>query len=397
MATTRQTINRFNKYVIGNYTRIPCVIVRGLGSEVWDADGKRYLDFFPGWAVSGVGHCHPKVVRAIQEQASRLLHIANNFYSQPQGDLARLVSKHSFGGKCFFCNSGAEANEGAIKLARLATSPKKYKFITFENSFHGRTLATIAATAQPKYQKGFEPMPEGFVYAPFNDLDAVKKLVDDETCAIMVEPVQGEGGINVGTPEFLQGLRDLCDKKKMILIFDEVQTGMGRLGDYFACKHYRIDPDIMTLAKSLGGGAAIGGLVARDAVAEKLVPGTHASTFGGNPLAAAAAIGVFEAIREDKLIANARKMGRILRKRLDGLCKKYPSLVKEVRGIGVMLGMELAFSGAGLVKRCMEKGLLVNCTHDTVLRVMPAITVNERQIDEAVAILDEALGEEDAS
>lgn len=281
--TSKQTMKIFEKYVIANYTRIRCVVVKGKGSWVWDADGKKYLDFFPGWAVSGTGHCHPRVVKRITDQVGKLIHIANNFYSEPQGELARLLSKHSFGGKCFFCNSGAEANEGAIKLARLATSKDKYKIITFKDSFHGRTLATITATAQPKYQQGFGPLPRGFVYAPFNDLAAVKKLVDDKTCAILVEPIQGEGGINVGTPEFLQGLRKLCDLKKMILIFDEVQTGMGRLGDYFACRHYKITPDIMTLAKSLGGGTAIGALVATDKVAAKLVPGTHASPSGATP------------------------------------------------------------------------------------------------------------------
>ncbi len=298
------------------------MFVRGEGSYLWDADGRRYIDLFPGWGVDGLGHCHPRVVAAIREQAGKLLHVANNYYMEPQARFAQIISERSFGGKCFFCNSGAEANEGAMKLARLAThaaaGKSRWKFITFQNSFHGRTLAAISATAQPKYHKGFEPIVPGFLYAPFNDLKAVEALVDNETCAILVEPIQGEGGVNVATPEFLQGLRKICDREGMILIFDEVQTGCGRTGKWFGYQHYGVTPDIMTLAKMLGGGAAIGAMVAQPKVADKLVPGTHASTFGGNPLACAAGIATFEAIEEENLLQNTVAVGRHTRARLHG-------------------------------------------------------------------------------
>jgi acetylornithine/N-succinyldiaminopimelate aminotransferase len=384
---------QFDKYVIGNYKRLPVVIVRGRGIHVWDADGKRYLDMFPGWAVSGIGHCHPRVVRAIRRQAGTLIHVANNFYSVPQGALAELLSRKSFGGKCFFCNSGAEANEGAIKLARISTPPGKYKIITMENSFHGRTLATIAATAQPKYQQGFEPLPEGFTYVRFNDLDAVGKAVDDKTCAVMLEPIQGEGGINVADPDYLRDLRRLCDRKGILLIFDEVQTGMGRTGEYFAYQHSGVVPDIMTLAKALGGGVAIGAMVAKEEIAAKLVPGTHASTFGGNALAAAAAVATFEAIEKERLIDNTRRMSRYATDKLAELKSRH-AVITEVRGKGLMIGIELSRPGAGVVARCQEKGMLINCTHDTVLRFMPPMIVMRTQIDKGLDILDEALKEE---
>jgi len=392
--TTQETIALFDEYVIANYTRAPVVFVRGEGSYLWDADGKRYVDLFPGWGVNGIGHCHPRVSAALAKQAKKLLHVANNFYMEPQGALAKTISERSFGGQCFFCNSGAEANEGAMKLARLASSDRKYKIVTFFDSFHGRTLAAISATAQPKYHKGIEPIVPGFLYATFNVLDSVEALVDDETCAVMVEPVQGEGGVNVAEPEFLQGLRRLCDDKGILLIFDEVQTGCGRTGEWFGYQHYDVAPDIMTLAKALGGGAAIGALVAKPAVAKKLVPGTHASTFGGNPLATAAAIAMFEAVEEEDLIENTRQMGDYIKTRLIEFKGKF-RFIREVRGLGLMIGMELSRPGHGIVERCRKDGLLVNCTHDTVVRMLPAMNVTREVVDEGLAILNKALAEEE--
>jgi acetylornithine/N-succinyldiaminopimelate aminotransferase len=307
--------------------------------------------------------------------------------------LAELISKNSFGGKCFFCNSGAESVEAAIKLARIASRPGKFKIITMENSFHGRTLAAITATAQAKYHKGFEPLPPGFTYVKFNDLAAAEAAIDDETCAIMLEVIQGEGGINIADKDYLKGLRKLCTSCGIFLILDEVQTGMGRTGEYFAYKHFGIEPDIMTLAKALGGGVAIGAMVAKAEIAKRLVPGSHASTFGGNPLAAAAACAVFEAIEEDFLLENARRLGEYALKRLKEMAAKYP-LVKEARGVGLMLGMELTAAGEPIAKECMKRGLLINCTQERVLRLMPPITINRAELDEGLGILDSVLGKQ---
>jgi acetylornithine/N-succinyldiaminopimelate aminotransferase len=307
-----------------------------------------------------------------------------------------MISERSFGGKCFFCNSGAESNEGAMKLARLAThtaGKSRWKFITFENGFHGRTLAAISATAQPKYHKGFEPIVPGFLYAPFNDLKAVEALVDKEACAILVEPIQGEGGVNVARPEFLQGLRKICDREGMILIFDEVQTGCGRTGKWFGYQHFGVTPDIMTLSKALGGGAAIGAMVAQAKVADKLVPGTHASTFGGNPLACAAGIATFETIEEENLLKNTLSVGRQALVRLKGMKTKLP-FIREVRGMGLMIGMDLDRPGKDVVARCLAKGLLINCTHDTVIRMLPAMTISREIMDEGLDLLEESLAEE---
>jgi len=387
---SRETIERFNKYVMANYTRLPLVAVRGEGPYIWDADGKRYLDLFSGWAVTGVGHCHPRLVEAIARQAAQLIYMPNTWYTEPQGRLAEWIATTSFGGKCFFCNSGAEANEGAIKLARLATAKEKYKIISFENSFHGRTFAAITATAQPKYQQGFAPLVPGFSYAPLNDLKAVEKLVDGETAAILVEPIQGEGGINVAEPEFLRALRDLCDQRGMVLIFDEVQTGVGRCGTWWGYQVPGVVPDIMTMAKQLGGGTAIGALAAKPEVAEHLKPGTHASTFGGNPLAAAAGCAVFEIIRDENLLENAQRMGSYLKQRMLEMKQDVP-LIAEVRGEGLMIGVELTESGAGVASACLAKGLHINCTHGTVLRIMPPLTITREQLDEGLAVLADVL------
>ncbi|MCJ7728913.1 MAG: aspartate aminotransferase family protein [Sedimentisphaerales bacterium] len=390
--TTQETIELYNKYVIANYKRLPRVIVRGEGCYLYDADGNKILDMFPGWAVSGIGHCHPKVVEALRKQAGQLLHIDNTFYSEQQGELAKLLSERGFGGKCFFCNSGAEANEAALKLARIATAEGKYKFITAEGGFHGRTFATVTATAQPKYHEGFLPLLPGFIYVPFNDVKALEKAFSDEVAAVMIEPIQGEGGINVATKEYLETIRRLCDENGALMILDEVQTGMGRTGKWFAYQHFGVEPDILTLAKALGGGVAIGAMIAKEEVAAAFVPGKHASTFGGNCIACAAGIAVVEAIEEDHLLDNANRMGEYAKQKLLGLKQKYP-IIESVRGIGLMIGVQLAAPGGEIVDKCLARGLRINCTNNTVLRFMPAMIVTKEQIDEAIDILDGVLGE----
>ncbi|OHB74838.1 MAG: acetylornithine aminotransferase [Planctomycetes bacterium RBG_16_55_9] len=390
--TTQETIDLFDKYVIANYGRLPRVIVKGEGCYLYDADGNKILDMFPGWAVSGLGHCHPKVVEALRKQAGQLLHIDNTFYSEPQGTLAKLLSERAFGGKCFFCNSGAEANEAALKLARLHTAAEKYKFITAEGSFHGRTFATVTATAQPKYHEGFLPLLPGFVYVPFNDVAALESAFSDEVAAVMIEPIQGEGGINVASAEYLQTIRRLCDEKGAVMILDEVQTGIGRTGKWFGYQHFDVEPDIITMAKALGGGVAIGAMMARAEIAASLVPGKHASTFGGNCLACAAGIAVIEAIEEGKLLENAAELGRYAKDKLEQLKKKH-SIIDSVRGIGLMIGIQLTGPGKTIVGKCLEKGLRINCTSDTVLRFMPPMIATESHIDEAIDILDAVLTE----
>ena len=390
--TTQETVELFDKYVISNYKRLPRVIVKGEGCWLYDADGNKILDMFPGWAVSGIGHCHPKVVDAIRNQAAELLHIDNTFYSEPQGKLAQLLSERAFGGKCFFCNSGAEANEAALKLARLHTAQEKYKFITFEGSFHGRTFATVTATAQPKYHKGFLPLLPGFIYAPFNDVAALESAFSDEVAAVMVEPIQGEGGINIAAAEFLRAIRCLCDENGAVMILDEVQTGIGRTGKWFAYQHFDVEPDIITMAKALGGGVAIGAMMAKEEIAASLTPGTHASTFGGNCLACAAGIAVIEAIEEYSLLQNAVELGQYAKDKLLELKQKH-FIIDSIRGIGLMIGVQLTKPGKEIVDKCLEKGLRINCTNETVLRFMPPMIVTKDQIDQAVDILDAALTE----
>lgn len=391
---TQEAQALYDEFVLPTYARVPLCLVKGKGSKVWDIEGKEYLDFFPGWAVSGLGHCHPSVVHAIKNQAKKLLHVPNNFYGLKQGQLARMISSKSFPARVFFCNSGAEAMESAIKFARKYGSKSgRYEMITMINSFHGRTLAALTATGQEKHHKGFEPLPEGFKYVPFNDFEALKRAVGPKTIAVALEPIQGEGGINVVSKEYLEKVRDLCKQNGLLLIFDEVQTGMGRTGKWFAYQHYGIEPDLMMLAKSLGGGVPIGALVVNQRITEEvLVPGTHASTYGGNPLVSAAALAVFKAIEEEDLLKNTNEMGAYLREKLTELQKKF-SIIKEIRGIGLMLGLELDQPGSEFVALVRSYGLLINCTQERVLRIMPAMTVTKRLIDRAVRILDKAFGE----
>jgi predicted acetylornithine/succinylornithine family transaminase len=390
--TTQETIELFNKYVIANYGRLPRVIVKGKGCYMYDADGNKILDMFPGWAVSAIGHCHPRVVDALRKQAGELLHIDNTFYSEQQGELAQLLSERAFGGKCFFCNSGAEANEAALKLARLHTSGEKYKFITAEGSFHGRTFATVTATAQPKYHEGLLPLLPGFVYVPFNDISALESAFSDEVAAVLIEPIQGEGGINVATAEYLQAIRRLCDEKDAVMILDEVQTGMGRTGKWFGYQHFDVEPDIITMAKALGGGVAIGAMMAREEIAASLVPGKHASTFGGNCLACAAGVSVIKAIEEDNLLENSAELGQYIKDKLEQLKQKH-SIIDSVRGIGLMIGVQLNGPGKEIVDKCLEMGMRINCTNNTVLRFMPPMIATKDQIDQAIEILDTVLKE----
>jgi predicted acetylornithine/succinylornithine family transaminase len=385
------TQEQYQRYVIANYTRFPVCLVRGEGSQVWDDAGNRYLDFFPGWGCDLIGHCPPRVVAAVREQVGKLIHVPNTWYTEPQGQLARaLADRTGWGGQCFFCNSGTEANEAVIKVARLNGKPGRYKIVTMFNSFHGRTMGALSATGQPKYHQGLEPLLPGFSYAPFGDLDAVAKLIDGETCAIMVEPIQGEGGINLPPAGYLEGLRDLADKHKLMLIFDEVQTGMGRTGRWYAHQHYNVKPDAVTLAKALAGGVAMGGLIARPEFADKLRPGTHAATFGGNPLACAAALATVETIEADGLLARAEQIGERFRQRFEALRPRCPA-VQEIRVKGAMIGVELTVDGAPVVKNCLERRLLVNCTHTTVIRLLPALTLTDAELDEGCAILEDVL------
>jgi len=390
--SSEQVIARAKKAVIGNYTRYPVCLVRGEGSYVWDAEGNRYLDFFPGWGCGILGHCPPRVVEAVREQVGTLIHVPNTWYTEPQVALAEaLAERTGWGGQCFFCNSGTEANEAAIKLARLNGRPKgKYKIVTMTNSFHGRTYGSLSATAQPKYHAGVEPMLPGFLYAPFGDLDAVAKLIDAETAAVMLEPIQGEGGINLPPAGYLEGLRKLCDEHGLLLILDEVQTGMGRTGKWYAHQHWDIVPDVVTLAKALAGGVALGGLIAKPEVAEKLKPGTHAATFGGNPIATRAALATIETFEADGLLERAEQVGERFRSRFLALKEKCP-LVTEVRVKGTMIGVQLAVEGAPVVQKCLERGLLINCTHQTVIRLLPAVNIPDELIDEGCDTLADVL------
>jgi len=380
------------KHVAHTYNRYPIVLVRGKGTRVWDVEGKEYLDFVAGLAVCNLGHCHPRVVRAIQEQAEKLIHISNFYYIEPQIRLASLLTEHSFADKVFFCNSGAEANEGAMKLARKYTKEKmgegRYEIITMDRSFHGRTLATLTATAQEKFHKGFSPLMPGFKYVPFNNLEAVRSAVDSKTCAILLEPIQGEGGVNCPSGGYLKGLRQICDEEGILLIFDEVQVGMGRTGKLFAYEHYGIEPDLMTLAKSLAGGVPIGALLIRDRVAEGFKPGDHASTFGGNPLATAAGVAAVTTILEEGMIENCRSVGEYFLSRLKGMGKRF-AFVEDVRGKGLIIGMELKMDGTPIVKEMMERGILINCTMGNILRFLPPLIVTKEEVDQLIGALEE--------
>lgn len=389
--STQQVINQYEKYVMNTYVRQPLVLTKGKGSRVWDVEGHEYLDLFPGWGVSALGHNHPWVMSALRGQAGRISHVSNNYYHPLQAKAAKKLIEVSFDGTVFFSNSGAEAVETAIKLARRWAGGRP-EIIVMERSFHGRTIGALSATGQSKHQQGFEPLLPGFIRVPFNDLEAVRQAVTPKTCAVLLEPIQGEGGVRVASEEFLTGVRRLCDEHHLLLIMDEVQTGMGRTGTWFGYQHSGVEPDVLLLAKSLGGGFPIGAVIATRAVADVLSPGTHATTFGGSPLGCACILAVFEAIEKQELLARVNTLSPSLFKRLTAL-KSRVALIQEVRGRGFMIGIELSVDGRPIVDACRAKRLLINCTQERVLRMLPAMTITKAQLDRALTILEDVLVE----
>ena len=391
----QQVVEWDKKYFMPVFSRYQLVLSHGEGPYVYDTDGKKYIDFLAGIAVNVLGHGHPGLVKAVREQAARLIHCSNLYYTEPQVQLIKKLAELSGLDKVFIANSGAEANEGAMKLARKygkVIGQDKFEIVTAEHSFHGRTLATLTATGQPKYQEGYEPLPGGFRYVPFNDKAALKAAVSAKTCAVMIEPVQGEGGIHAPVDGYLQYARELCDQYGALLIFDEIQSGMGRTGSFLACQGYGVKPDIITLAKGLAGGVPIGAFLATEKAAAAFAPGDHGSTFGGNPLACAAALAVLEAIEQEGLMANAAAVGEYLIGKMKSLQHKYPALIKEVRGKGLMVGVELNRPGREVVDLCMAAGAIINCTAGNVLRFVPPLNVNRQHVDEVVTIVDDVLG-----
>ncbi|HEX9454386.1 MAG TPA: acetylornithine transaminase [Candidatus Binatia bacterium] len=380
-----------DKYVAKTYTRTPIALVKGRGSKVWDADGKEYLDFLAGIAVNSLGHCNPAIVKAIKQQTQQLLHVSNLYHIQPQAELARELCRHSFADRVFFCNSGAEANEAAIKLARrfgLEKRGGRYEIISTHNSFHGRTLATLTATGQEKIRAGYDPLPDGFRQVPYNDLGAMEAAIDDKkTVAILVEPIQAEGGVIVPNEIYMLGIRELCDQRGLLLIFDEVQTGMGRTGKLFGYEHFGVKPDIMTLAKALGGGLPLGAMLAREDVANSFGPGSHASTFGGNPVCCAAGLAVMNALVKGGVLKNCVQMGKYFVKGFEALKRRYP-FIRQIRGKGLIIGVELDMEGSKIAEACMHEGLLLNCTAAKVLRFVPPLTITKKEIDRALAIVE---------
>jgi acetylornithine aminotransferase len=375
------------------YARFPVAFVRGAGAWLWDADGRRYLDFFAGLSVNNLGHCHPAVVEAIRDQAGRLLHVSNLYHSAPVGEVAELLAAHSFAERVFLCNSGAEANEAAMKLARRwghLAGDGRFEILTTQNAFHGRTFGTLTATGQEKYQAGFLPLLPGVRQVPYDDADAMEAAIRPETVAILVEPIQGEGGIVVPSPDYLRRLRAIADRHRLLLIFDEIQTGLGRTGRLFAYEHAGVTPDVMSLAKALGGGVPIGAVCTTDALAAALTPGSHGTTFGGNLLACAAAAATLRVLTDGRTLPHAAAMGAHFRAHLERLAATHPR-VQAVRGVGLMQALVLDGPGKAVVDRCLANGLLINCTAERVLRFLPPLVIAPEEIDQGMAILDEAL------
>ncbi len=397
--TNSEIIGLTNSHVANTYKRFPIAITRGEGARLYDADGKSYLDFVAGLAVANLGHCHPKVVEAVRAQAGELFHVSNLYHIAPQAELAKLLCENSFADKVFFANSGAEAVEAAIKLARRFFSSKgvnRPNIISMEKSFHGRTFAALAATAQKKIQKGFEPHLEEFTYVPFGDVEAVRSAISPTTAAVLLEPVQGEGGVNIAPGSFLKDLKALLKETGTLLIFDEVQCGMGRTGKLFAYEHYGVAPDIMTLAKGLANGVPIGAMCATDEAARAFTPGTHASTFGGNPISTAAGVATIKAMLDEGVLENCVKTGAYLLDKLKGLKERY-GFIKDIRAMGLIVGMEIEMPGAPIVERALSEGLLINCTADTVLRFMPPLIIGTDEVDEMVSILSLIFDEEESA
>ena len=384
MKSNQELVTLTNKYVAKNYGRYPIGLVRGKGTTVWDASGKKYIDFIAGLAVDNLGHCPPSVVNAIRKQAGKLLHVSNLYHIEPQSQLAAELSRLSFADKFFFCNSGTEANEAAIKLARRwfydNGQPKRFEIITMNNSFHGRTMASLSATAQKKIHAGFKPLLPGFKYVPFNDISALKKALTKKTCAVLIEPIQGEGGVNLAQETYLKTLRKICNEKGVLLIFDEIQTGFGRTGHLFAYERYKLKPDIITLAKALGGGIAIGAMGSTNKIIESFSPGTHGATFGGNPLACAASLASLKTLTKKDFLKKASSQGNYFLKELHYLKEKF-SIIREVRGIGLMLAVELDRPGAEVVSDCMKEGLLINCIQQNTIRFLPPLIITRKEID----------------
>ncbi len=386
-------------FVMKTYNRYPVSFVRGEGCWLYDSEGKKYLDMLAGIAVCNLGHCHPEVSEAICQQAKTLIHTSNLFHIEPQAELAELICKNSFGDKVFFCNSGAEANEGALKLARkygTEKNPEKYEIVAFRQSFHGRTMAAVTVTGQGKYSEGFGPMLPGVKFAKFNNIDSVKEVVSERTAGIIVEPVQGEGGVVPASREFLRELRQIADEFDAILIFDEVQTGMGRMGELFAYKHYGVEPDVMTLAKALGNGVPIGAIVTKRKFSEVLKPGLHASTFGGNFLSTRAGVEVMKIMTEPGFMEEVKRKGEYLKKRLEEVASEFPERFESVRGLGMMLGLVCRKPCGDIVASALKKGLIINCTAGNVLRFVPPLVISEEEIDYGIGILKEVLKENGA-
>jgi acetylornithine aminotransferase/acetylornithine/N-succinyldiaminopimelate aminotransferase len=388
---------RADKVFMATYGRYPVAMVKGEGCRLFDADGKEYLDFLSGIAVCGLGHCHPAVVAAVGRQVAELVHVSNIYYTLPQTELAEKLLGHSFADKIFFCNSGAEANEAAIKLARKASAPERFEIISLLGSFHGRTLATVAATGQSRFHQGFEPLPQGFLHAPFGDLAALEQMITPATCAVLCEPLQGEGGVRPLPVEYLRGIRELCDRHGLFLIFDEVQTGIGHTGTLFAHEQLGVEPDMMTLAKALGGGMPIGAMLAREKIAAAFTPGTHASTFGGNPVVCAAANAVLDIILADGFLESVRQKGEYFRAGLQKLAERFPAEITMARGMGLLLGLVFtdkgAVKGGEVVTRMMERGFLINFAAGIALRLVPPLIVTTEEIDRLLAALGDVLDE----
>jgi acetylornithine/N-succinyldiaminopimelate aminotransferase len=391
---TSELISLSEKYVLGTYKRFPIVLIRGAGTRVWDSDGREYLDLAGGIAVCNLGHSHPRVVAAIQRQTETLMHVSNLYHIAPQILFAAMLVEHSFADKVFFCNSGAEANEAAIKLARKYGHEQmggKYEIITMRDSFHGRTLATITATGQEKFQVGFAPLPEGFKYVRFNDLQDLEAAITEKTCGVLLEPIQGEGGVRIPDENYLAGVRKICNNHKILMILDEVQVGLGRTGALFAYEDSGIQPDIMTLAKALGNGFPVGAMLTTDSMASAFPPGSHASTFGGNPLAMAACLAVFDVLLEEGVLDNCKRMGAYFIGKLRDLQKRYPQII-DVRGKGLMIGIELTVDVSEIVKKCLEKGVLVITSGaGNVLRCVPPLILSKADVDQAIEVFDEVL------
>ncbi|MBW2192178.1 MAG: acetylornithine transaminase [Deltaproteobacteria bacterium] len=392
--TQNDIIQKAEQVIAKTYTRFPIVIARGEGCMLWDADGRAYTDFVSGIAVCNLGHAHPRISKALLTQAAALFHVSNLYYTQPQVDLASWLVENSFADRVFFCNSGAEANEAAIKLARKYFKDKgethRYRIIAMEKSFHGRTMATLSATGQDKIKKGFAPILEGFDFIPFNDPLALKNKIGDSTCAVMLEPIQGEGGVRCPDPGYLRTVRQICDDAGVLLVFDEIQTGIGRTGKLFAYEHYGIAPDIMTLAKALANGLPIGAMLARSDVVEAFDAGSHASTFGGTPIVTAASLETLKVLSEENIVTHCAEIGVYFKEKLLGLKERHAAVL-DVRGLGLLLGMKINTAGGPVVTACMEKGFLINCVQENILRFIPPLIIGRDEIDALVECLDEVL------